>query len=59
MFGFLNVSRGFQIDPRLRQFAEKGVGLLLLLTRLIAEGRSICHAELRRPCLQCAIRDIS
>jgi hypothetical protein len=38
MFGFPNASRGFQIDPRLRQFAEKVVGLLLLLKRLI--GRS-------------------
>ena len=33
--GFLNPSRGFQIDFRLRQFAEKGIRLLLLLKRLI------------------------
>ena len=33
--GFLNPSRGFQIDFRLRQFAEKGIRLLLLLQRLI------------------------
>ena len=36
--------RGFQIDFRLRQFAEKGIRLLLLLKRLIEERRSFVHA---------------
>jgi hypothetical protein len=50
--GFLNPSRGFQIDSGLRQLAKKGVRLLLLLKRLIQERRSIVHAELHGPRLQ-------
>ena len=47
--------RLFQIDFHLRQFAEKGIGLLFLLKRLIEEDRSIVHAELHGPRLQGAV----
>ena len=48
-------SRGFQIDLRLRQLAEQGIGLPLFLKRLVEERRGIFHAELRRPSLQRAV----
>jgi hypothetical protein len=47
------VSSGrFQIYLCLTYFAEEGIGLLLLLKRLIEEGRSIVHSKLPGPCFQ-------
>ena len=48
-------SRGFQIDLRLCQLAEQGIGLPLFLKCLVEKRRGIFHAELRRPSLQRAV----